>query len=145
MKKVNELFSMETKGNKVVGKFHYGRKSEIIEIESRKPETVTFTFFCDFCIKYYEIYLCAYCDLDFMVKYARENNIPEDVAIQLFEDAEEIALKLESVYGEQLGHIVKYFTSKGLNICGNKFDSIEEKVEYLITTMRYRLKKLNLL
>ena len=152
MKKVNSFLTIERtvtninrKGNDVhsiTGRIANGRNNptETIEIYS-SIKNVTFTNFFKNCIEYYEIFLCCYCDFDFFYEGLNVKNVTKEHAIEFWDKCVEVADKMEKVYKQQLVYFLYAFATKKLEVCGNKFEDEEEKMEYLVNTLDYRLKR----
>ena len=155
MRKVNSFLTIErtvTNVNKkgddvhsITGRIANGRNNptETIEIHSTIKD-VTFTNFFKNCIEYYEIFLCCYCDFDFFYDGLGCKTVTKEHAEEFWSKCEEIAHKMETVYKKKLVYFLYAFSTQKLNVCGNQFSDTEEKMEYLINTLEYRLNRKNI-
>lgn len=139
MKKINNFLSIEPIDNKSFnGHICNGKRKAKIKVNA-PSKNVTFSDFFQYCIDMYEIYLCGYCDKEFFLEKGELFGITEERIEELFNDCVDIANKLEYVFEEKTSYFICNFVSPSLTIWGTEFVTFDEKLDYLINSMEYRL------
>lgn len=154
MAKVNNLLSIEAVGtgllfnsrgelvhnHNIVATVRNGKKRGKLLIQTKvSPDEFNFTLFGRYCMRLYEMVLCLYGSRSKAIEYAEENGLDVDTFMKLFHHAMEVTNVLEDVYGDKLGYFVYNFADRNkLVVCGMRFFTAEEKVDFLLEEMRAR-------
>lgn len=139
MKRINSLLSIGEHGSCwYKGIIRNGNKKSDVIIPKVAPyKEMTFSKFFEYCIGQYEIYLCCGRNKDKFIKLLENNDkVTEKDVVEFFENAKDISVKLEEIYGEDLKYFIHNFSSKSLKICNVEFNSYKEKVNFLSNNIK---------
>lgn len=140
MKRINSLLSVEKHCESFYkGTFRNGNKKADVLIPRIVPyNKLTFSEFFNYCIGQYEIYICTERSKEkFMKLFNDNNNFNKEDLNSFYEEVEDISLKLEKVYGENLKYFVSNLCSSSKSICGKEFETIKAKKQFLMDNIKF--------